>query len=110
MKSSSIIFLCLLMTIFSHIFPTISTPSPSPSLILLQRRLPMRKLSMLLPYDKHKYHKIQDGEEMKGSTIEEGSVAFKSTSSRDNLDEIVYHIDYHGVTTHPTPTPKQPKS
>ncbi|GMI83026.1 hypothetical protein HRI_001971900 [Hibiscus trionum] len=25
-------------------------------------------------------------------------------------DEIVnYHTDYHGVTTHPTPTPKHPK-
>ncbi|KAK2646175.1 hypothetical protein Ddye_021370 [Dipteronia dyeriana] len=24
-------------------------------------------------------------------------------------DVIVYHIDYHGVTTHPNPTPKHPK-
>ncbi|KAI9191549.1 hypothetical protein LWI28_009879 [Acer negundo] len=24
-------------------------------------------------------------------------------------DETVYHIDYHGVTTHPNPTPKHPK-
>ncbi|KAK9697168.1 hypothetical protein RND81_08G019200 [Saponaria officinalis] len=23
-------------------------------------------------------------------------------------DELVYHIDYHGVTTHPAPTPKHP--
>ncbi|KAK1550093.1 hypothetical protein Q3G72_013513 [Acer saccharum] len=24
-------------------------------------------------------------------------------------DETVYQIDYHGVTTHPNPTPKHPK-
>lgn len=52
---------------------------------------------------------MQDGEEMKESTVEEGSVAFKRTTSGGNSDEIVYHIDYRGVTTHPTPTPKQPK-
>lgn len=23
-------------------------------------------------------------------------------------EELVYHIDYHGVMTHPTPTPKHP--
>ncbi|KAH7572493.1 hypothetical protein JRO89_XS04G0264200 [Xanthoceras sorbifolium] len=26
----------------------------------------------------------------------------------DKVDEIVYHTDYHGVTTHPNPTPKHP--
>ena len=52
---------------------------------------------------------MQNGEEMKGSTIQEGSMAKKSTSSGYNLDELVYQVDYHGVTTHPTPTPRHPK-
>ncbi|CAI9098436.1 OLC1v1035083C1 [Oldenlandia corymbosa var. corymbosa] len=29
-------------------------------------------------------------------------------SSNMNDEEIVYTIDYHGATTHPTPTPKHP--
>lgn len=33
----------------------------------------------------------------------------KYAASTDDFDEIVYHIDYHGVTTHPTPTPRHPK-
>ncbi|KAK4564615.1 hypothetical protein RGQ29_006638 [Quercus rubra] len=107
MKSSSyIIFLCVLTTIL-YLFPlTISTSS---STILLQERQPMRKLSMFMTHDKHKYHKIKNVEEMKGSTIQEGSMAKKSTSSGYNLDELVYQVDYHGVTTHPIPTPRHPK-
>ncbi|KMT03673.1 hypothetical protein BVRB_8g190110 [Beta vulgaris subsp. vulgaris] len=27
----------------------------------------------------------------------------------DAEDELMYHIDYHGVTTHPSPTPKHGK-
>lgn len=33
----------------------------------------------------------------------------KYAASTNDYDEIVYHIDYHGVTTHPTPTPRHPK-
>ncbi|XP_023515382.1 uncharacterized protein LOC111779554 [Cucurbita pepo subsp. pepo] len=29
-------------------------------------------------------------------------------ASIDRMGELVYHIDYHGVTTHPNPTPKHP--
>jgi hypothetical protein len=55
-------------------------------------------------------YKMQVDEKMKGSTVQEGSMALTRTSSREKLDhELVYHIDYHGVTTHPTPTPKHPK-
>lgn len=52
---------------------------------------------------------MQNVEEMKGSTIQEGSMAKDSPSSGYNLDELVYQVDYHGVTTHPTPTPRHPK-
>ncbi|GMY35127.1 Solute carrier family 13 member 3 [Fagus crenata] len=96
------------------------TISTSSSTILLQGMRPMRKLmSMAVPNDKHKYHQIKasnlkvplnNDEEMKGSTIQEGSMALKRTSSHGyNSDELVYHVDYHGVTTHPTPTPRHPK-
>lgn len=33
----------------------------------------------------------------------------KESASVDDERELVYHVDYHGVTTHPDPTPKHPK-
>ncbi|XP_062077474.1 uncharacterized protein LOC133782251 [Humulus lupulus] len=47
------------------------------------------------------------GEDWKTPTAEGNSVTVKHGNS-DNLDELVYHTDYHGATTHPTPTPKHP--
>lgn len=29
-------------------------------------------------------------------------------TSNMEVEDIVYNIDYHGATTHPTPTPKHP--
>ena len=53
---------------------------------------------------------MQDAdEEMKLSTTQEDSIAVENRRGSNNLEETVYHIDYHGVTTHPTPTPKHPK-
>ncbi|KAG6649262.1 hypothetical protein I3843_07G196400 [Carya illinoinensis] len=113
MRSSRIVFLsCLLSTAFYFCSPTLITTSSS-FIELPAGRPSVRKLSMLSPYDKHKYHKVKIGEDqIKGSsTVAEGSMALKRTrSGQDNLDhEFVYHIDYHGVTTHPTPTPRHPK-
>jgi hypothetical protein len=48
-------------------------------------------------------------EKTEQATIKEDSRQLAYPSSRDNLDDLVYHVDYHGVTTHPTPTPKHPK-
>ncbi|XP_010265396.1 PREDICTED: uncharacterized protein LOC104603151 [Nelumbo nucifera] len=40
--------------------------------------------------------------------IQEGSTE-RDCRGDDDGDELVYHVDYHGVTTHPTPTsPKHP--
>ena len=39
-------------------------------------------------------------------------MGIKYSRSKEIMDEdevVNYHIDYHGVTTHPTPTPKHPK-
>ncbi|KAK4757285.1 hypothetical protein SAY87_007412 [Trapa incisa] len=62
---------------------------------------------------KFKYHrsKVVEQEETKGwKAIAGGSGPnIPRRSGIDNLDDLVYHTDYHGVTTHPTPTPKHPK-
>lgn len=44
-------------------------------------------------------------------TNQESEAYSTETQNSNNLDaeDIVYHIDYHGATTHPTPTPKHPK-
>lgn len=42
------------------------------------------------------------------STVEEIPVATKYANSNSDLDELIYHIDYHGVTTHPTPRHPKP--
>ncbi|XP_030510583.1 uncharacterized protein LOC115725267 [Cannabis sativa] len=51
--------------------------------------------------------KIEVTEDRKKPTAEGNPVTVKYDSS-DNLDELVYHTDYHGATTHPIPTPKHP--
>lgn len=48
-------------------------------------------------------------EDLKTSISEEISTENKHEKSGDSIDEVVYHIDYHGVTTHPTPTPRHPR-
>ncbi|GLT36055.1 hypothetical protein SLA2020_104600 [Shorea laevis] len=47
-------------------------------------------------------------EDAKQSWIQ-NSVALQYSRSHDDSDELVYHTDYHGVTTHPTPIPRHPK-
>ncbi|KAL8149449.1 hypothetical protein AgCh_006455 [Apium graveolens] len=41
-------------------------------------------------------------------TIQPDSFGKESARVEDE-QELVYHVDYHGVTTHPNPTPKHPK-
>lgn len=43
------------------------------------------------------------------SMVQENPVSNKYASINSNIDDIVYQIDYHGVTTHPTPTPRHSK-
>ena len=51
---------------------------------------------------------VIDGES-ETSTVQESPVSNTYASSNSNIDELVYQIDYHGVTTHPTPTPRHSK-
>ncbi|MFQ6639932.1 hypothetical protein Gotur_016176 [Gossypium turneri] len=86
----------ILLCLFTAAFYLLSSSSSSSSLILLTGR---RSLEMSLPHHKYIYPKAK---------VVDGSSWEGSNGHMD--DEIVnYHLDYHGVTTHPTPTPKHPK-
>ncbi|CAL8990369.1 unnamed protein product [Prunus brigantina] len=105
MKSLYIIILCFLIAVLYFSSHNIS----SSSLAFLPGRKPMRKLSMPLTNNKHVYQKLKviDGKS-ETSMVEEIPVATKYANSNSDLDELIYHIDYHGVTTHPTPRHPKP--
>ncbi|KAB2620470.1 hypothetical protein D8674_037498 [Pyrus ussuriensis x Pyrus communis] len=100
MKSVYIIFLCFLVTVLCLSSHKISTASRTS----LPGRRPMRKLSM-----SSTNNKVVDGDgESETSKFQEIPVVINFSNSKSDLDELVYHIDYHGVTTHPNPTPRHP--
>ncbi|OVA13032.1 hypothetical protein BVC80_8947g13 [Macleaya cordata] len=71
-------------------------------MLLHRERQTLRKLSYLIsdhhPHEDHKIKVPDTPPDDKGVTGE----------GDDNEEELVYHVDYHGVSTHPTPTPKHP--
>ncbi|XWS24660.1 hypothetical protein CRYUN_Cryun27aG0001400 [Craigia yunnanensis] len=102
MKPWHIIFLCLLTAAFYLFFSSSISLAGS------------RSLKMSLPHHKNRYPEakvVDDGWQSSGK----GSMGMglKYSRSKEKMDEdeddVNYHIDYHGVTTHPTPTPKHPK-
>ncbi|KAK4257769.1 hypothetical protein QN277_007313 [Acacia crassicarpa] len=103
MMNTSNFFLCCLLTValyflFHH---------TSPSLEVMPKSV--RKLSMSVPVVQHEYHKIEVADEaMKSSSAEDDPTALEYTSNRSNPHDLVYHTDYHGVTTHPTPRHPKP--
>ncbi|RZC71169.1 hypothetical protein C5167_034357 [Papaver somniferum] len=105
MKASSSITLCFLVTlIFVLSSPTItilaSSSSSSTSSVLLQTgKTSVRKLG------NHQQDKLNIKVMNTQSDIIQGVPA----EAEDNGEELVYHVDYHGVSTHPTPTPKHPR-
>ena len=44
--------------------------------------------------------------DLEASTPQE---SLNGVQHESGFEEIVYHIDYQGVKTHPNPTPKRPK-
>ncbi|XP_063949632.1 uncharacterized protein LOC108223948 [Daucus carota subsp. sativus] len=75
---------------------------------LLGRR-PIRDLRILHSRQQDADHKIKVlPKETAKVTIQPDSLRNESASVDDER-ELVYHIDYHGVTTHPNPTPKHPR-
>ncbi|KAK7265356.1 hypothetical protein RJT34_32975 [Clitoria ternatea] len=68
-----------------------------------------RKLTMSIPVQHHEtQHNMQEADKAMDSTLaKEDSVTPENISNSYTPPDLIYHIDYHGVTTHPTP--KHPK-
>ncbi|KAL3535452.1 hypothetical protein ACH5RR_003913 [Cinchona calisaya] len=113
-----IVHIYLLLMVIALVCRDVSTAAAaSSSLAFLPGRRPMGKWSFS--------YKIQQGDNnLKGfsfrsieqaaehgvkSTNQDNSKAETQNSSNMDVEGIVYHIDYHVATTHPTPTPKHPK-
>ncbi|KAI3932679.1 hypothetical protein MKW98_012650 [Papaver atlanticum] len=104
MKASTSISLCFLITlIFFLSSPTITilaSSSPSTSSVLLQTgKTSVRKLG------NHQQDKLN----IKVMNTQSDIIKGVPAEADDNGEELVYHVDYHGVSTHPTPTPKHPR-
>ncbi|XWS22012.1 hypothetical protein CRYUN_Cryun30bG0107000 [Craigia yunnanensis] len=98
-----LLLLCLLASAF-YLFS--SSSSFSSSNYLTGRR----SLTISLPLQKSRYPKEKVVDEGWQSS-RKGSMWLKYSRRKENMDEkeedkvVNFHIDYHGVTTHPTPTP-----
>ncbi|CAK8564065.1 unnamed protein product [Lathyrus sativus] len=102
MMSSSIFLLYCLLT-FS-LYSISQNTSHSYSLDFT----PSRKLSMSSPGHDHKFHETQVADErMESAPTNADFTALEITSNSYSPHDLIYHTDYHGVTTHPTP--KHPK-
>ncbi|KAF8400254.1 hypothetical protein HHK36_013551 [Tetracentron sinense] len=87
-------------------FPHPSINYCSSSLSISTRRRPMRELSISMfdhPYEGRKIKVVKEG--IMRSKIQ----GVSEEGDHQNGDQLLYQVDYHGVTTHPTPTPKHPK-
>ncbi|KAK3221210.1 hypothetical protein Dsin_008235 [Dipteronia sinensis] len=112
MKSLHFISLCMLTTFAFFFFIQNNIGSSAYSTNFHPRK------QLLISSSNHKgpCHQFQcemqvnddndDDDERKQSRVVGGDAAADKV---DNDEETVYHIDYHGVTTHPNPTPKHPK-
>ncbi|TKY54500.1 hypothetical protein E2542_SST18908 [Spatholobus suberectus] len=97
MMSSSIFLLCCLLTF--------SIYSLSQHTGYSLETTPARKLSMSVPVHDHKTQGADKAMESTPANQDSMTTDYKSNSYSPH--DLVYHIDYHGVTTHPTP--KHPK-
>ncbi|KAK6933499.1 hypothetical protein RJ641_036393 [Dillenia turbinata] len=111
MKPSFIIFLCLLtmslcLLCWNVCLTSSSVANSSSSLALVPGRRTPRRLGIPLPEQSQveNHWKTQVNEDIKVQDSEE----VKQSNSDEDVDKLIYHIDYHGVMTHPTPTPKHP--
>ncbi|CAI0405279.1 unnamed protein product [Linum tenue] len=101
MKALFLPFLCLLATAFcfySRSFGSPSTVLPHPSMRSMRDWNMPTSPTKLSAYDSNK-----DLEEDKQKNIKAQEEQVKNLNSSDHVDELIYHIDYNGVTTHPTP-------
>ncbi|KAI6682651.1 hypothetical protein NL676_036532 [Syzygium grande] len=110
MKPSLLLSLCLLITTAFYLCSSSSSPADSLVLHDTGRRATMtRDLDMPFVNRKLKSHSVKVlDDKRERSNVQQGSTELQTSSNNDSTDDLVYHIDYHGVTTHPTPTPKHP--
>ncbi|XP_059624558.1 uncharacterized protein LOC132267412 [Cornus florida] len=105
MRSSNIIVFCLLATAFYFLSHTISSSSPP---TFLPGRRSLRTLNMSSSNRQDEYQQVKVNAEIKRSIKNlEDSMAIEH-GIKEDAEELLYHIDYHGVMTHPTPIPKHP--
>ncbi|KAJ6381163.1 hypothetical protein OIU77_029951 [Salix suchowensis] len=75
--------------------------------VLGRRSMREQRMPSVTLTDEHENTKVLD-EKTEQTTIKEDSRQLEYPGSSDNLDDLVYHVDYHGVTTHPTPKHPEP--
>ncbi|KAJ6408027.1 hypothetical protein OIU84_011353 [Salix udensis] len=75
--------------------------------VLGRRSMREQRMPSVTLTDEHENTKVLD-EKTEQTTIKEDSRKLEYPGSSDNLDDLVYHVDYHGVTTHPTPKHPEP--
>ncbi|KVI01418.1 uncharacterized protein LOC112500759 [Cynara cardunculus var. scolymus] len=103
MRLSNIIPLFLIFaTLGLYMFTQITNSSTHHTLISLQARRGLRT-----PQDSNPDITKVDGNARR-SKMQSNSMAKAYDANSNEAAEIVYNIDYHGVTTHPSPTPKHP--
>ncbi|KGN65505.1 hypothetical protein Csa_019778 [Cucumis sativus] len=100
MRSSHFIFFCLLFTFF-YLRSMDLLHSPPP-LFTSEGRQARKYLGTSFS------HEVHEDEFNRPSPKDTSSNTPEYEASINSLGELVYHIDYHGVTTHPNPTPKHP--
>ncbi|KAH7861388.1 hypothetical protein Vadar_025479 [Vaccinium darrowii] len=99
MKSLRVIFLCLIATALFCVSECVGSSS------LMRGRRLVREPMVSVSNQHSEYHKIQ----VRKMRIKPGgSTVTKFSTSKEGLEELFYHIDYHGVMTHPAPMPKHP--
>ncbi|KAL9255386.1 hypothetical protein AKJ16_DCAP10437 [Drosera capensis] len=109
---SSYIFLCFVVSalLFLCFYDTLnhtSLHSLSSSSRTLRGQMPRRVLLAYLESNIETPKPKEQDEDMHDSKHREGySEVEYQTSERG--DEWIYHVDYHGVMTHPNPAPKHP--
>ncbi|KAK9099879.1 hypothetical protein Scep_023309 [Stephania cephalantha] len=102
MKLQCIMFLCLLLTVLNLSYLSITRdPSSIPTTMLTQRRILREQLQT-----GHEQEVVDKGRKQFN---DERAFMNQDNETSEDGEELVYHVDYHGVSTHPTPTPKHPR-
>ncbi|KAF9616295.1 hypothetical protein IFM89_029071 [Coptis chinensis] len=107
MKPSSIFFLYLIALCLSSLNITHAS-SPSITSTLLKGRRTLRTIE----FEKLNHHQQDHNIKVAGKDWFRAD-AKRLAVGEDEVDEdgdgLLYHIDYHGVSTHPYPSPKHPR-